>query len=172
MLCAAGALLFDQTWPFQTSANQVTVPGSSLLANVACRTIATQRLADAQDTVVELESSPKSSPTAARCTVHLVPSHRSNTPTPLPDASACPPAKHTFGFGHETEARFTKLPPGAATRSVVHRTPFHRAAPLPTATHSLPDTHDTAAFAPDGGVGIADHVRPFHRAARLVKPRS
>jgi hypothetical protein len=170
MLSAAGALLLDQTWPFQTSANQVVVPGSSVSTNVACRTIATQRLADAHETVAELESSPKSSPTSARCTVHLVPSHRSNTPTPLPVASACPAAKHALALGHEIDVSLTPLPLGLGTRSAVHRTPSQRAAPSPTAMHRLPDTHDTASLTYGGGARIADHVRPFHRAARLEKP--
>ena len=170
MLCAAGALLLDQRCPFQTSANQVDVPLSSLLAYVTCPTIATQRRADAQETVAELESSPESSPTAARCTVHLVPSHRSNTPIPLPVESACPAAKHFFGLRHETEVRLTPLPLGSATRSAVHRTPSQRATPSPTATHKLLDTHDTASLTYGGGARIADHVWPFHRAARLEKP--
>jgi hypothetical protein len=170
MLCAAGVLILDQTWPFQTSANQVDTPGASLSSYVLWWTIATQRLVDAQEIVAELESSPWSSPTAARCTFHPVPFHRSNTPTPLPDASAWPAAKHSFELRHETDARFTTLPSGTGTRSAVHRTPFHRAAPSPTATHTLLDTHDTASFTYGGGARIADHVRPFHRAAMLEKP--
>jgi hypothetical protein len=170
ILAAAGARFLDQLWPFQTSANQVVVPLSELLAYVACRTIATQRLADAQETAAELESSPESSPTGARCTVHPVPFHRSNTPTPLPDESAWPAAKQSFGLRHETVESLTPLPLGSSTPSAVHRFPSQRAAPSPTATHTLLDTHDTASLTYGGGARIANHVRPFHRAARLEKP--
>jgi hypothetical protein len=31
----------------------------------------------------------------------------------------------------------------------------------------LPETHDTASLTYRGGAGIADQVRPFHRAPRL-----
>jgi hypothetical protein len=130
--------------------------------------IATQRVTDAQETVAELESSPASSPTAARCTVHLVPSHRSSTPTPLFARSARPAAKHSSELRQETELRLTPPRLGFDTRSDVHRTPFQRAAPEPTATHVLAETHDTATLTYRGGAGIADHVRPFHRAARLA----
>jgi hypothetical protein len=170
MVCAAGALLLDQTWPFQTSANQVDVPGSSLSTNVDCRTIATQRLVDAQETVAELESSPESSPKSARCTVHLVPSHRFKTAIPLPVESACPAAKHSLGLGHEIEVSLTPLPVASGTRCAIHRTPSQRAAPSPTAKHTLLDTHDTASSTFGGGARITDHTRPFHRAARLAKP--
>jgi hypothetical protein len=170
MLCAAGPSSLDQLWPFQRSANQVELPLLELSAYVTCPTIATQLVADAHETVAELESSPESSPTKAPCTVHPVPAQPSTTPTPLPNESACPAAKHSFGLRHETEVSLTPLRLGSCTRSAVHRAPSQRAAPAPTATHMLLDAHDTASLSSPGGAGIADHLRPFHRAARLAKP--
>ena len=172
MLCAAGVLILDQTWPFQTSANQVDVPGASLSSYVLWWTIATQRLVDAQETVAELESSP--GPRQRRPVARSI-WCRSTAPTHRPRCPMRPPGQPRStpsDSGTKPRRGSPPLPLGSGTRSAVHRTPSQRAAPSPTATHTLLDTHDTASFTYGGGARIADHVRPFHRAAMTRKTGS
>src|SRR5262249_21287105 len=92
-----------------------------------------------------------------------------------------PTAVHAAGDVHETPSNsFPSARGGIETCSIVQSRPFQRSArgnptrggasKLPTATHTLLDTHETALSctpsAPVGtGKGCRDHARPFQRSA-------